>query len=189
MLKNSLLAFLSLACLKLCFAAPQAEKRCVFSIEVIRDGGGMADFGYTGVGDGIFLYEHADGQITGERYQRLEPYGTIRRMPEREVFGGGPEFTRRVRELFKKAAIKEVDFHAAVEAAKGALPPGKSYVQTGAKAVSVFADLEGTRFRFSYTGVGWHLKVYAEYDTKLGELKSLLDGVAYEYGRARIFID
>lgn len=189
MLKHSLLVFLSLTCLKLCFAAPAEVKRCVFSIEIIRDGGGMWPTGYTAVGDGVFLFEHADGRITGERYEQWNASTGLPRELQKEVFARGNEFTRRVRELFKKCAIRELDFNAAVAAAQRAMPEEKMFVNMGAKTVKVFAGLEGTRFSFSANGLGWHLEIYGTYSAKLRELKSLLDGVAYEYGRSRIFID
>jgi hypothetical protein len=193
MLKHPLLVFLSLTCLNLCIAAPAEVKRCVFSIEVIRDGGGLWPTGYTAVGDGIFLYEHADGQITAERYQRLDIQSGAPRVPEREVFADGKAFTQRVRDLFKKSAIRELDnpaFYAAELAARQAMPvPGKILVITGAATVRVYGDLEGTRFTFSYAGLGSCLEFYADYNEKLKALKALLDGIAYEYGRARIFLD
>ena len=189
MLKFSLLVFLSLTCLHLSIAAPAEVKRCVFSIEVIRDGGGMYPKRYTAVGDGIFLYEHADGRISGERYQRLEPNDGARRVPEREIFGAGPEFTRRIRDLFKKSALRERDFQAAVIAAQQPRSDGKIFMVTGAKTERVFADLEGTQFDFSTPGIGWLLKNLADDNAKLRALKSLLDGVAFEYGRSRIFIE
>lgn len=192
MLKRSLLALLSITCFSWCFAAPAEVKRCVFSIEVIRDGGGLRAADYTAVGDGIFLFEDADGRITGERHQRWDQADGLvfRCNPEKEVFGGGAEFTARVRALFKKSAIQEMDFPAAAQAAQEqAMRQGRNFVQTGEKTVAVFADLEGTRFRFSAAGLGWHLRSYAEYHAKLTALKALLDGIAYEYGRSRISID
>jgi hypothetical protein len=199
MTRPSLLLFLSITCIGLCRAAPAETKRCIFSIEVTRDGGGMNDFGYTAVGDGIFLYEHADGGISGERYQRLDPNGAFRRMPEREIFGDGPEFTRRIRDLFKKSAIGELDFRAEAVAASEAyarqvVAEGKVFpaitIFTGSKTIKIFADLEGTRFTINNRGpeLNHLLKSIGDYNEKLKGLKALLDGIAYEYGRARIFL-
>ncbi len=191
MLKHTIFLFLAVTCFQLCTAAPGDAKRCVFSIEVIRDGAGFKPLGYKVVGDGIFLYEHSDGQITAERYQQWDIQGGAPREPQREVFAGGKAFTQRVRDLFKKSAIRELDFpavHAAVLAAQQAMPEGGILITNG-PSVRIYADLEGTRFTFSYEGLGSSLRFYADYNEKLRALKTLLDGVAYEYGRARIFLD
>lgn len=196
MLKTLFLALLSITCLNRCSAANAETKRCVFSIEVIRDGRGLKPQGYTAIGDGIFLYEHPDGQITGERYQQWDIQSGAPRDPQREIFGSGKAFSQTVRDLFKKSAVGEVDFQAEMLAAEQAatqhaISTGKVLPVTvsSGRTVRIYADLEGTRFTFSVGGLSAVLRLGVDHNEKLKALKALLDGIAYEYGRSRVFID
>lgn len=58
----------------------------------------------------------------------------------------------------------------------------------GFPTVKVHADFEGTQFTIQHAGLGTVLDFYAPLDPELQRLKELLDTVAYEYGRRRIFL-
>jgi hypothetical protein len=165
------------------------RKQCVFLIEIVKDGGGMSRPGDTRVGDRVCIYEHEGGWLTGKRHEAWHGLIGPPREAQDDLFGGGAEFTARIRSLFREAAIHNFDYGQAIEdARKKGWAEKKILALVGPTTVSVFADLEGTRFSFTAEGLGASLEFYAPYSAELQKLKLLLDGIAYEYGRHRIFL-
>lgn len=173
---------------QLCSAATE-NRKCVFSIVITQNGGGASRPGDSRIGDGLFLYEYEGGWITGERREAWHGmFGPVQE-PVTDLFGGGPEFTGRIREIFRKSQIHGIDFAAAVAAARQrAAADGKIHWLDGPTTVEVFADLEGTHLSLTAVGLGAELDFFSPYNPELQQLKALLDAMAMEYGRHRIFL-
>ncbi len=90
---RSLLVILTWVCLTemLVVTATAAEqKRCVFGIEIVADGGGARlSVDDTHVGEGIFIYEHADGSLTVEQRNRSHEASASRELKHLDLGGGG----------------------------------------------------------------------------------------------------
>ena len=172
-------------------SATEDHKRCVFRIEIVKDGGGMSRPGDTRVGDRVCIYEHDGGWLTGERHEGWHGIIGPPREARDDSFGGGAEFTARIRKLFKEAAIHDFDYDQAIQDARKivwAETKSGGLALIGPHAVRVVADLEGTKFSFTAEGLGGSVEFYAPYSLELQKLKLLLDGIAYEYGRYSIFL-
>ena len=170
-------------------SAATENRRCVFSIVIVHDGGGASRPGDTRVGDGLFLYEYAGGWITGERREAWHGLFGPAQEPVTDLFGGGPEFTAAIRAIFRQSQLHGIDFGAAVAAARQqAAVDGKIMALVGPRTVEVSADLEGTHFSLTAEGLGAELDFFSPYSPELRRLKSLLDAIALEYGRHRVFL-
>jgi hypothetical protein len=71
-------------------ATAAEQKRCVFGIEIVADGGGARlSVDDTHVGEGIFIYEHADGSLTVEQRNRSHEASASRELKHLDLGGGG----------------------------------------------------------------------------------------------------
>lgn len=186
MTKVYVAALLALLAVGAARAAPPDEKKCVFSIEVVAETlNGLHRPGDTAVGDSLFIYEHAGGWLTAERHEAWHGLGAPQPAND-ELWGGGKEFTARIREAFKAARLAHFDFDRQLSIAKRV--SGEGFVMIGSRTVRVRADLEGTTFAFQCDGLGFMLDLFSHADPELGRLKALLDQVSLEYGRHRLFL-
>lgn len=151
--------------------------RCIFSVQTIRDSGGLRELGSTQVGDGIFIYEGAGGSIRCERQKDHL----------RELIGSGPEFTAKIRDAFKRANLPELDFNEAIaetiakqRTQEQGTTPAIS-VTMGARLYRVYADYEGTSFTFDCEHLGADLRECAKTNPKLERLQALLDALEISF--------
>ena len=189
-MKLLLFCLVALTSAQLCSAASEVTRRCVFSIEIVADGGGLHRIGDTSVGDKVVIYEYEDGWIIGERHEAWHGIAEPQRGPDDDRFGSGPQFTDDIRLVFKKAKLGSFNFDKALALArqKESQAKGPILVLVGPQTVKVFADFEGTHFSFTCAGLGATLDHLAQFSPEFQKLKSLLDSIAFEYGRHRIFL-
>jgi hypothetical protein len=162
-------------------------RECVFSIEVVTDGGGLHRPGDTSVGDGIFIYEVPGGDLVAERREGWHGLGSPQ-SPNDESWGAGKEFTSRIREAFRRAHLRDSDFRGTPLTGRQDLRTGVPLV-IGARHIKVHADLEGTSFTLECEAFGSRLDFYSRSDPELAKLKTLLDQIAFEYGKTKLLLD
>jgi hypothetical protein len=169
------------------FGGPLSDQRkCVFSIEIVADATNGAFIpGETHIGDSISIYQYDSGLITAERHLAWHRPGS-QEPTENELWAGGKEFATRIRAAFNRAHLSDLDFEQDLLRAKGLSKEWHGFL--GFPTVKVHADFEGTQFTIQHEGLGTILDVYAPLDPELQRLKGLLDAIAYEYGRRRIFL-
>jgi hypothetical protein len=171
---------ISLSSLK---CAEQPE-RCLFSIEIITDGGGLQRAGGSSVGDKISLCEWKGGWITAERH--IQWHGECaNKNPDDLRFGSGPEFTSEIRGLLKAADLGRLDFHA--ELAKAKKVAGDNFMLIGGVRVRVNVDDGTNHFSFIAEGLSPLLDRYSTYSPRLNGLKVLVDRLELEYGRRLMY--
>jgi hypothetical protein len=148
----------------------------VFRVEALTEGGGIRKVTEPYVGTSIALYEYPDGFIVGIRH------ASWRREDVR--FGGGPEFTQRIRKTFRESALRDFDFEKCVAEAKRKMgSEGNIVGYVGFPTLRFYADLEGTVFSFTAEAVRGKVDQYAKYNASLLRLKIVLDEIACELGR------
>ena len=183
-MKRLHLVFLVALCLGLPRAVAVDEKKCVFSIEVVADGGGLHRPGDTAIGDFIRIYEQADGGLYAERYESWHGLDSPR-PPTDEFWGAGKEFTARVREAFRTAHLNNSELGKALAESKDLSVTG--IVVVGSRTVEIHADLEGTSFSIRSDAVR-SLDYYTPKNPVLLRFKVLLEQIASEYGRTKLLL-
>jgi hypothetical protein len=153
-----------------------SEGRCVFRIEALTERGGLRQTDEPYLGTSIALYEYPGGYIVGYRH--------VSWRSEDLRFGGGAEFTQRIRKVFREAALRDFDFEKSVaDAEKKRGGHREPVFYSGFAELRFYADLEGTAFTFTSYAVRAKVEEYAAYSNELSRLKIVLDQIAYELGR------
>jgi hypothetical protein len=184
-IRFAVLAVLALAPSGFAFAE---DRKCVFSIEVVSDGGGLRFPEDTAVGNRIFIFEYPSGELVAERYEIGHGVDSPK-LPSNEVWGKGEEFTSRIRDAFKKAHLRDADLQGTQLTARQDLANPGTPVVIGARKVKVHADLEGTTFTIEGGMLGSRLEYYSRSSPVLIRLQTLMDVIAFESGRTKFFLD
>lgn len=176
-LSGTAIIFVALIGLSVSGLAKAEEKRCIFSAKIVDAGGGLRAMGSGGeipssrIGDGVFVYETSGGSIIEENHVGNS----------KEIINAGPQYSAKIRAAFSKAGLPNFDFSHAVEEVVSKIRAGQKReeaaieVTIGAKQYEVYANFEGTNFKFNCEHLGTALREYAKVTPELNRFQDLLD--------------